>query len=128
MIIDGARRPRFLAKDSIFGVFAGIFVLRHWLGTRFERLLISEMLVRKLIDFNRHNIGALLGDDTAAAMAEILQTRLAATQQALLALKLQYPDYARDLQYVEDWKADVESRIAELQSTDKELVWRASAK
>jgi CPA1 family monovalent cation:H+ antiporter len=68
------------------------------LGTRFEQLLIGEMLVRKLIDFNRHNLGALLGEETARTLGEILQTRLAGTQQALLALKLQYPDYARDLQ------------------------------
>ena len=48
-------------------------------------------------------------------------------EEAYVALSRRMQDYARDIQYVEDWKADVEARIEELQGTDKELVWRASA-
>lgn len=35
-------------------------------------------------------------------------------------------DYAHDVQYVEDWKSDVEQRIRELDAQDQALVWRAS--
>lgn len=35
-------------------------------------------------------------------------------------------DYAHDVQYVEDWKSDVEQRIRELDAQDRALVWRAS--
>lgn len=35
-------------------------------------------------------------------------------------------DYAHDVQYVEDWKSDIEQRIRELDAQDQALVWRAS--
>lgn len=35
-------------------------------------------------------------------------------------------DYAKDLQYIEDWKDDLEQRIRELGQADKSLVWAAS--
>ena len=68
------------------------------LATRFERLLIGEAMVRKLVDFNQAMVRQLLGEAAAATLDEILADRLATTAQALLALKLQYPDYAREVQ------------------------------
>jgi hypothetical protein len=35
-------------------------------------------------------------------------------------------DYAQDIQIVEDWKSDIDKRIAELDDTDKKLLTRAS--
>jgi hypothetical protein len=37
-------------------------------------------------------------------------------------------DYARDMQYVEDWKDELRERIDELSDQDKSLVWEASAR
>src|SRR5262249_51521948 len=68
------------------------------LASRFERLLIGEAIGRKLIDFNQAMVRRLLGASTAVTLDEVLRARLAATAQALLALKLQYPDYAREVQ------------------------------
>ena len=41
-------------------------------------------------------------------------------------LFLAMKDYAHDIQYVEDWKSDIEQRIKELNADDQKLVWRAS--
>ncbi|MBS0206477.1 MAG: hypothetical protein JSS49_26615 [Planctomycetes bacterium] len=37
-------------------------------------------------------------------------------------------DYAHDVQYVEDWKSDLDVRISELSRDDKRLVWQAAAR
>ncbi len=72
--------------------------LAHQLADRFEMLLGSETAVRRLIEFNRDKIAALLGGPTALTLSAILEARLAAIEAALAALKLQYPDHARTLQ------------------------------
>src|SRR5882724_4729836 len=49
------------------------------LANRFERLLIGESIVRKLVGFNQVMVRRLLGEATAATLDEILAARLAAT-------------------------------------------------
>jgi CPA1 family monovalent cation:H+ antiporter len=75
---------------------------QHWLATkladRFETLLISRMCLQQLTVFNQRHIGPLLGATTGTRLTDILSGRLAATEKALEALRLQYPDYARTLE------------------------------
>jgi hypothetical protein len=49
-------------------------------------------------------------------------------EEAYMKLGRQMQDYARDVQYVEDWKKELEERMDELSAQDKALVWRASAR
>lgn len=68
------------------------------LDARFESLLISQMVLRELRVLNRRRVAPLLGQGAGDVLAEVLETRLAATAQALDALRLQYPDHARALE------------------------------
>lgn len=72
--------------------------LSHQLSDRFEYLFTTETDVRQLIHFARGQLGDLFGEAVAGTLTQILQDRLVATQQALTALKLQFPDYAHELQ------------------------------
>ena len=78
------------------------FGINHWLShqlsDRFEYLFTTETGVRGLIHFARGQLGALFGEHIAATLVAIQQARLIAIQQALTALKLQFPDYAHELQ------------------------------
>lgn len=49
-----------------------------------------------------------------------------ADQQYYLKLHRHLQDYAHDIQYIEDWKSDLEQRIRELSADDRQLVWRTS--
>jgi len=72
--------------------------LARRLSERFEHLLNSEARVRHLLRFTRTQVRPLLGQATAETLTEVLEARLAATQRALVALKEQFPDFARELQ------------------------------
>ena len=72
--------------------------LSHQLSDRFEYLFTTETGVRELVHFARGQLGELFGEKVSDILVRILQARLAATQQALMALKLQFPDYAHELQ------------------------------
>ena len=100
-----AAAERALAFPATFraAVFAHHrFGVARWLAARladrFETLLIAQMTLRQLAAFNGENIGPLLGAIAGNRLGEILDARRAATERALDALKLQYPDYARALQ------------------------------
>ncbi|MGH6932977.1 MAG: cation:proton antiporter [Dongiaceae bacterium] len=114
-VLDGAKtegRPGYEeAAKSVLGfsrsLRAAIF-LQHRLGLdrpltalladRFESLLIGRLILQQLIKFNEEQLGPLLGATVGARLTEILTDRLYDTEQALEALKLQYPDYARTLE------------------------------
>lgn len=49
-----------------------------------------------------------------------------ADQAHYQALLRRMQDYAHDIQFVEDWKANLEQRIRELNADDQKLVWHAS--
>jgi len=129
-LLDGAKtggRAGYEAAVAVGLAFSTGFRLALWLqhrlgyekwladelANRFERLLIGEAIVRKLVDFNQAMVRRLLGEATATTLDEVLAARLAATAQALLALKLQYPDYAREVQWRHlarvAWRLEAES-------------------
>ncbi len=56
----------------------------------------------------------------------IFQEARGIDREAYMKVFRRMQDYAHDIQYVEDWKGDVEQRIRELNSQDQALVWRAS--
>jgi len=72
--------------------------LSHLIGQRFERLAILKLAVTTLIAFTRHRVAPVLGEDAAATLGALLEERLAAVIEALEALRLQYPRYARALE------------------------------
>jgi Na+:H+ antiporter len=68
------------------------------LADRFERLLIVRMALQRLSIFSKRHLAPLLGSAAGQEVATILEARSASLEQALAALKLQYPDYARTLE------------------------------
>jgi len=86
-------------------------LLAQALSHRFEALLISNMVVRQLAVFIRRQLAPLLGEGVAKELAAIIERRLKMIEQALDALKLQYPDYARALEqrYLERVAAQLEA-------------------
>lgn len=72
--------------------------LSRRLAMRFEILSAVRTSVRELLDFTRGKIAQVLGDDVSFELEGMLTVRLGMVEQALAALKLQYPDYALVLQ------------------------------
>jgi len=72
--------------------------LARLLADRFEVQLAARFVLQNLIAFNRQQIAEVFGAGPTAAMAQQLEHRLAAIDQAIAALKLQYPSYARQLE------------------------------
>lgn len=82
--------------------------LQQWIGysvplasalaDRFELLLNQRIVVIDLVAFCRDRLVPLLGPEAAKIVGDITSDRLIAISAALQALKLQYPDYARELQ------------------------------
>ncbi|HVI90610.1 MAG TPA: cation:proton antiporter [Dongiaceae bacterium] len=68
------------------------------LADRFEILLNQRIVVVDLVTFCRTRLAPLLGPEAAKTVGDITSDRLVAISAALQALKLQYPDYARELQ------------------------------
>jgi CPA1 family monovalent cation:H+ antiporter len=75
----------------------------HWLvqelADRFERLLIMRMGLQQLIAFNERQLTPLLGAEVGEALTVILGRRVTADEQALAALRLQFPEFARTLEH-----------------------------
>jgi CPA1 family monovalent cation:H+ antiporter len=68
------------------------------LAERFERLLLERLLLTELGEFVAERLQPILGSEAAGALASVLNRRGAAIEQALAALRLQYPDYAEMLE------------------------------
>lgn len=68
------------------------------LEARFERLLIGQSAQRELITYLNRQLAPVFGAQIATRLGQILDERLSRTADALDALKLQYPDYAHDLE------------------------------
>ncbi len=84
-----------LALHHRFGIerpLAGV------LAERFERLLLEHMMLIDLADFVDQRLKPILGAGTAVTLSDVLGRRAAAVEQALAALRLQYPDYAEMLE------------------------------
>ncbi|MBP2290502.1 cation:proton antiporter [Azospirillum rugosum] len=72
--------------------------LARRLAFRFEILVGVRTVQRELLDFTQTKIAQVLGQDVSCEMEGMLAVRLAMVEQALAAMKLQYPDYALMLQ------------------------------
>jgi monovalent cation:H+ antiporter, CPA1 family len=64
------------------------------LAERFERLLLERMMLVDLDNFVDRRLEPILGGETAASLHQVLSRRAQTVEQALAALRLQYPDYA----------------------------------
>lgn len=109
------------------------------LAERFETLLNRRLILAEMLDFCRDRLTALLGEETAIEIRGLILERSRAVDEALSALRLQYPDFARELQsrYLgriarqmeteryEEWKerAIVGGEVAEVLSRDRDLRW-----
>jgi CPA1 family monovalent cation:H+ antiporter len=71
--------------------------LARELSDRFEVQLAARIVLKNLAAFNREQIGPLFGSGPSAVMARQIELRLAEIDQAIAALKLQYPSYLRRL-------------------------------
>jgi CPA1 family monovalent cation:H+ antiporter len=67
--------------------------LQNQLAERFEVLIANQSALRQLLGVTAKDMAGLLGGVAATRLEEILRARADATDQALDALKLQYPDY-----------------------------------
>lgn len=68
------------------------------MADRFETLLITRMVLGELTMFNAAKLEPMLGRTVTADLNDLLLQRRETSQQALDALKLQYPDYERRLE------------------------------
>jgi CPA1 family monovalent cation:H+ antiporter len=71
--------------------------LARELSDRFEVQLAARIVLKNLIVFNREQIGPLFGSGPSAAMARQVELRLGEIDRSIAALKLQYPNYVRQL-------------------------------
>mgnify|MGYP000559909797 CR=1 FL=1 len=73
-------------------------LLAQQLANRFEVLRATHSALNRLVDYNRTRLPALLSESAVQSLATQLDDRRSKTHQALIALRLQYPDYAHTLQ------------------------------
>ncbi|HYD98746.1 MAG TPA: cyclic nucleotide-binding domain-containing protein, partial [Alphaproteobacteria bacterium] len=104
---DGYLRAAVAALDHAQGFRFAIWASRHlrWhrplrslLSQRFEMLMASRVVLRDLVNFAENRLGALLGAAYAGRIVAVLNDRRFAVEQALEALRQQFPDYARGLE------------------------------
>jgi CPA1 family monovalent cation:H+ antiporter len=109
------------------------------LAERFETMLNRRLVIAELVEFCRDRQTALLGEETAIEIRGLILERSRAIDEALTALRLQYPDFARELQsrYLgriarqmeteryDEWKerAIVGGEVAEALNRDRDLRW-----
>jgi CPA1 family monovalent cation:H+ antiporter len=73
-------------------------ILANSLAERFELLVNQRRLLGEMGPFARDKLGALLGEEATEKLVQLNADRAKAVEDALLALKLQYPIYAEALQ------------------------------
>ena len=73
-------------------------LLARRLADRIEVLLSTRTVLRRLVERDLPRTRTLVGEDAGGALKGLLAERVAATQQALEALSLQYPDYSKELE------------------------------
>lgn len=71
--------------------------LERALELRFERLLIHRRVLRELSTYASQSLRPLFGDGPAATLDGLLGERIQATECALGALEIQFPEYAAEL-------------------------------
>lgn len=78
--------------------FGSSAALAGQLADRFELFLAMQTLLRKQLDNGLSQLTAVISDSAMVRLQKILEERLRHTGQALNALALQYPKYAKRLQ------------------------------
>jgi CPA1 family monovalent cation:H+ antiporter len=84
-----ALQNRFGLERPLAGALAG----------RFELLVNQRRILGEMTPFIRDRLGPLLGEELTEELIALNSTRMKAVEDALLALKLQYPIYAEALQH-----------------------------
>ena len=69
------------------------------LAQRFQYLLLNRIILRELLVFLEFRLAALLGERLTELLLEILELRLSEVERHLAALRLQYPNFARELDF-----------------------------
>ena len=116
------------------------WLLADSLAERCETLLNRRLVIGDLLAFSRDRLTALLGEETAIEIRGLILERTRAIDEALTALRLQYPDFARELQsrYLgriarqmesdryDEWKerAIVGGEVAEALARDRDERWK----
>ncbi len=90
--------PAFRLAQILHRRFAVAGPLAAALADRFELLLVDRIVLRDLAAFNARRLTPLLGGATGETVGATLDARAAAVEQALEALRLQYPEYYAALQ------------------------------
>lgn len=91
-------RPSFRIALFIQRRFGWSRPLALALEGRLERLLIMQAALRDLIGYVRRTLAPVFGTTAAALLEQALEARARSLASAIDALKLQYPDYAADLE------------------------------
>jgi len=73
-------------------------MLGYKLRQRFMYLIVMRWLVRRLISFGNSQLPVMLGEEASAAISEAQRKRLAMVEESLHGLRLQYPNFAEQLE------------------------------
>jgi CPA1 family monovalent cation:H+ antiporter len=90
--------PEFAVALRLRNSFGLERILANALAERFELLINQRRLLAEMGPFARDRLGALLGEEITEKLVNLNAERAKAVEDALLALKLQYPTYAEALQ------------------------------
>ncbi|MCG5238249.1 cation:proton antiporter [Azospirillum doebereinerae] len=96
--------------------------LARRLSMRFEVLVAVRTVLRELLAFTRDKLARMLGEDVAFELEGMLVGRLGIVEQALSALKLQYPDYAVVLQSRYVGRAAIRLELADYRTLQAESI------
>ncbi|MCP4327154.1 MAG: cyclic nucleotide-binding domain-containing protein [Alphaproteobacteria bacterium] len=106
--LEGYQANTSIAVRVPFGLRVALRVHRYtgWsrplairLSHRFERLIVSQLVVRELARFNKQSIEPLLGSDVSAELGDVINARLDGIMTALEAVEVQYPSYTQSLRH-----------------------------
>ena len=97
------------------------WLLADALAERCETMLNRRLVIGELLGFCRDRLTALLGEETAIEIRGLILERTRAIDEALTALRLQYPDFSRELQ------SRYLGRIARQMESDRYEDWRERA-
>ena len=73
--------------------------LATYLGRRFQYLLVNRIILLELSVFLEFRLAGLLGDRLTEVLGEIVKQRLTEVERHIDALRLQYPNFARELDH-----------------------------
>lgn len=87
-------RARFQAGQWAHRSLGISALLARSLSERFETVLVTRIVLEELNSYVIAKLGPLLGGHVSGQLREVVAVRLASCEQALSAMRLQYPDYA----------------------------------